>query len=679
MTDYQALLDSQPRVPSQWANLYGGAAPTGGGGNLMTAMPEYQAWAANPTPETLAAFQAAQAKQSQNAGPIPGYTFKEDPNLSLSNPYTGGKVTGLGQFIDAQGNPYRDASGNPYLLNAAGQDVGWWNQNAQNFSKEDKLNRSFFTNPQNWAPLAIAGASLAALAGGAGAAGAAAGEGGGGGAGVTSGLETFAGTPATAVAGESTWLPEAGGAAEGLGGAGDALAAEAGVAPGTALTSALPAAGDVAEFGVGPGVASNSGWLGALKGSVMNPDGSVNWSQALKTFGSMTNPNQKDQSGGTLGNLAGIFTNSQGAPAWGKIAIGGLGALAGLYANSKANKQAAPVPLPASLSKPLTPLTLQRTVNKPTGRDLLHYGESPEGEFQFFNDQYVPKAGGGDVRGPGSGRDDKIDALLSDGEYVMDAETVAMLGDGSLDEGARRLDQMRANLRKHKGQALAKGKFSPDAKAPEQYLPGGAPKAKGGPIRPDLLMRSLTAPTAVRNSRSAALRGLPLPPNNLDRLATVLDKSQPLDLSKLSPEDLESYRSWLLGILNTPPQKARGGPIDLHVIPGGLPKLTLEERAMKLDQVQRMIDAYKQAQDAAAQEKKRLGITEGTDPYNQQPRPPLKLVQARGGLVEAQARVKAIQSKLKKAEGGPVKELTKFADKLEESLEHGDTDLAVGE
>lgn len=78
------------------------------------------------------------------------------------------------------------------------------------------------------------------------------------------------------------------------------------------------------------------------------------------------------------------------------------------------------------------------------------------------------------ARGAGSGRDDTIHAKLSDGEYVMDAETVAMLGDGSNEEGARRLDAMRANIRKHKGRTLAKGKFSPNAKQPMAYLSGVA-------------------------------------------------------------------------------------------------------------------------------------------------------------------------------------------------------------
>tara|TARA_R110002126_G_scaffold203064_6_gene350404 strand:- start:6896 stop:8752 length:1857 start_codon:yes stop_codon:yes gene_type:complete len=77
------------------------------------------------------------------------------------------------------------------------------------------------------------------------------------------------------------------------------------------------------------------------------------------------------------------------------------------------------------------------------------------------------------VRGAGTGRSDDIPARLSDGEYVMDAESVALLGDGSGDAGAKRLDEMRTNLRKHKGKNLSKGGFSHKAKAPANYMSGG--------------------------------------------------------------------------------------------------------------------------------------------------------------------------------------------------------------
>jgi hypothetical protein len=92
---------------------------------------------------------------------------------------------------------------------------------------------------------------------------------------------------------------------------------------------------------------------------------------------------------------------------------------------------------------------------------------------------------GGHVRGPGTGRSDDIPAVLSDGEYVIDSESVALLGDGSTDAGARRLDQMREKLRKHKGGGLAKGKFSAAAKRPELYMEeGGFVPPRENPYKP---------------------------------------------------------------------------------------------------------------------------------------------------------------------------------------------------
>jgi len=80
-------------------------------------------------------------------------------------------------------------------------------------------------------------------------------------------------------------------------------------------------------------------------------------------------------------------------------------------------------------------------------------------------------ASGGFTQGPGTGRSDDIPARLSDGEYVIDAETVALLGDGSGKAGAERLDEMRQNMRRHKAKNLSKGGFSHKAKSPESYMP----------------------------------------------------------------------------------------------------------------------------------------------------------------------------------------------------------------
>jgi hypothetical protein len=80
-------------------------------------------------------------------------------------------------------------------------------------------------------------------------------------------------------------------------------------------------------------------------------------------------------------------------------------------------------------------------------------------------------ARGGYVNGVTKGQDDKIPALLSPGEFVVDADTVSMLGDGNNAAGASALEQMRQNIRKHKRSAPI-NKIPPKAKSPEQYMKG---------------------------------------------------------------------------------------------------------------------------------------------------------------------------------------------------------------
>jgi hypothetical protein len=99
--------------------------------------------------------------------------------------------------------------------------------------------------------------------------------------------------------------------------------------------------------------------------------------------------------------------------------------------------------------------------------------------YQYGNPPVQAKAMGGlsqvhsmRIGGGADGRSDDVNAVLSDGEYVMDAESVAMLGNGSSKAGAAKLDQMRSNLRQHKGRNLAGGKISPNAKSPLAYLKG---------------------------------------------------------------------------------------------------------------------------------------------------------------------------------------------------------------
>jgi hypothetical protein len=75
------------------------------------------------------------------------------------------------------------------------------------------------------------------------------------------------------------------------------------------------------------------------------------------------------------------------------------------------------------------------------------------------------------VQGRGDGQSDDIPAMLADGEYVFDADTVAALGNGSSKAGALQLDKMRESIRKHKRSA-PHDKIPPKAKSPLEYLKG---------------------------------------------------------------------------------------------------------------------------------------------------------------------------------------------------------------
>jgi hypothetical protein len=76
---------------------------------------------------------------------------------------------------------------------------------------------------------------------------------------------------------------------------------------------------------------------------------------------------------------------------------------------------------------------------------------------------------GSAVNGAGDGQSDDIPAWLADGEYVIDAELVSMLGNGSNKAGAKVLDDFREAVRSHKRSAPL-NKIPPKAKSPLNYL-----------------------------------------------------------------------------------------------------------------------------------------------------------------------------------------------------------------
>jgi hypothetical protein len=91
------------------------------------------------------------------------------------------------------------------------------------------------------------------------------------------------------------------------------------------------------------------------------------------------------------------------------------------------------------------------TVSKATG------GSIPEN----FSPQFYSEGGLGSmkhayVRGAGTGTSDSIPAMLSNGEFVIPADVVSSLGDGSNDSGAKILDSFLTTIRSHKQKHDAK-------------------------------------------------------------------------------------------------------------------------------------------------------------------------------------------------------------------------------
>jgi hypothetical protein len=181
-------------------------------------------------------------------------------------------------------------------------------------------------------------------------------------------------------------------------------------------------------------------------------------------------------------------TDTSGEYDWKKIGLYGAGAAAiGMLGKSMLSSAPAPVQdSVAQLSKqqqeyfnrPNVAWDWDKMQQNATARNMSLPEFMAQSWPTIASGQYnvALKAMGGPLarfaRGAGSGRDDTIDAKLSDGEYVIDAETVALLGDGSNKAGAQMLDKMRREIRAQKGKALARGKISPNAKSPLAYLRG---------------------------------------------------------------------------------------------------------------------------------------------------------------------------------------------------------------
>jgi hypothetical protein len=103
---------------------------------------------------------------------------------------------------------------------------------------------------------------------------------------------------------------------------------------------------------------------------------------------------------------------------------------------------------------------------------------APEGHNpQFFSEGGLGSMKNTYVKGDGDGTSDSIAAMLANGEFVIPADVVSNLGNGSNDAGAKVLDEFLRTIRAHKRKANPKG-LPPDSKGALGYLAAAKKKAK---------------------------------------------------------------------------------------------------------------------------------------------------------------------------------------------------------
>jgi hypothetical protein len=118
-------------------------------------------------------------------------------------------------------------------------------------------------------------------------------------------------------------------------------------------------------------------------------------------------------------------------------------------------------------------MALIRARANPADKQHPNYDGTP-----VFRTGGLEGLGGKYVEGKGDGQSDDIPAMLADGEYVFDAQTVADFGNGSNKAGAKMLDAMREAIRAHKRNSPLDS-IPPKSKTPQQYLMDARKYLKG--------------------------------------------------------------------------------------------------------------------------------------------------------------------------------------------------------
>jgi hypothetical protein len=92
--------------------------------------------------------------------------------------------------------------------------------------------------------------------------------------------------------------------------------------------------------------------------------------------------------------------------------------------------------------------------------------EHPMGQPEFYSEG---GAGTTYIQGRGDGTSDQIPAMVANSEFVLPADIVSALGNGSSESGADILDQFIKTIREHK-HSNSPDELPPESKGPLEYL-----------------------------------------------------------------------------------------------------------------------------------------------------------------------------------------------------------------
>lgn len=137
--------------------------------------------------------------------------------------------------------------------------------------------------------------------------------------------------------------------------------------------------------------------------------------------------------------------------------------------------------LSGSLTPGLSKAQIQYILSGLPGSNISVQGRAEGGEIEGHNPEFFSEGGLGSidnryVQGEGDGTSDSVPAMLANGEFVIPADVVAKIGNGSNEAGAGVLDQFLVEIRKH---AHSNGeKLPPESKGPLGYLLDAKRKVK---------------------------------------------------------------------------------------------------------------------------------------------------------------------------------------------------------